>query len=774
VAGPEPFNAEGDHVLSLDLEPAGQPGTEADCAVVSQIVGRWRQTGRPDTLAVLAEYPELAERPSVVMDLAQEEFFQRVAAGEDLDPAAFAARFPAVSATVHGLIGAHLFYAQLSAWPRPGAVFSGGYAVLRHLGRGSFAEVFLARQHDVGDRLVVLKVSKRGAREARTLGRLSHPNIVPVHTAWYDSESALDVICMPYLGSATLLTVLQRLQAPEAGRADDGLPPLPRSAAVFGEVARAGLRADEPVEKHPLPDARPLLDGLTYVEGVMQLGLQLAEALAHVHDRGICHGDLKPSNVLLDPDARPMLLDFNLARDPQAHVARLGGTAPYMAPEQLRLLASSGGSRIEEDKQRPSSSILDPRSAILSPVEARSDLFALGVILYELLSGQHPHGPWDGALSPAALARVLLERQQACPRPLAAVNPAVPAPLAALVGRCLAPAPADRPGSAAAVAAELRRCLTPLDQGPAPPPPPGSRPRRAGRGRWVAVGLLLAVGGTILAGGAFFDGGPLPRGRDAYQRGDYRSALQYFDQAVAARPDRADALFARGRTRLQLGDDAGARDDFLKAAKLAPDGRTAAGLGYHLSRMRQHAAAIDCYQRALETGFATAEVYADLGYSYSQLAPKDRYAARAEESLTHALELNPDLQAAYHTRALVELSRACRDATYLPEAGLHDITAALGRGRETADLHYTAACLYARAALHPGQAKAAQTWPGQALAHLAAAVRLGLNPALLRADPSFRALKDLPAFRELCKQPVPPTSPPHAVRLLDPLAGKGI
>jgi serine/threonine protein kinase/Flp pilus assembly protein TadD len=753
-------------------ESVGRTSEEGDWGVVSQILKRWEQTGRPDALAAFAEHPELAGHPSVLVDLAHEEFSRRYAAGEDLDADAFAARFPPGAAElIRGLIATQVTFETFAAMPREGSPFS-GCELLRRLGRGSFADVFLARQADVGNRLVVLKVSGRGACEGATLGRLSHPNIVPVHTAWVDRRTSLAVVCMPYLGSATLLTVLGHLEASQDARTD-GAPQLPRSAALFGAVARAGLRADEPPEKHPLADSRPLLDGLTYVEGVVQLGVQLAEALAHVHDRGICHGDLKPSNVLLAPDGRPMLLDFNLSRDPQANVARMGGTVPYMAPEQLRVYAGWEGEAVAAQEAGtpagPAAGTRDP-----FPVDPRSDLFALGVILYQLLAGRHPCGGWDAKLSPAALCRLLLQRQQAGIRTLAKVSPEVPAPLAALVGRCLAVAPEDRPGSAAELAAGLRRCLAPLDEGPASPPP-GSQPRRSSRRWWVAASLLLALaaaGGAILAGGAFFDGGPVPRGRDAYRRGDYREALRHFDRAVEANPDRAENLFARGRTRLQLGDARGAQEDFLKAGTLSPDGRTAAALGYHLSRLRQHAAARACYERAIEAGFATAVVYADLGYTTLQSEPDQLEKARGY--LTRALELNPDLQAAYHTRALVDLQKACLEPAYLPRAGLEDVAAALALGPETADLHYDAARLYARAAEHTDQAKAADTWPRHALAHLEAAVGLGQSPALLRKDSRFRALKDLPAFGELCRQPVPPTPPVRAVRLLDPLAGSGI
>ena len=111
---------------------------------------------------------------------------------------------------------------------------------------------------------------------------------------------------------------------------------------------------------------------LSHTEAVLWMGARLADGLAHAHERGILHLDLKPANILLTDDALvDALLDFNLSIDlndvGSLQMARLGGTLPYMSPEQLE--AFGGGKR---------------------DIDARSDLFTLGIILFEMLTGTSP------------------------------------------------------------------------------------------------------------------------------------------------------------------------------------------------------------------------------------------------------------------------------------------------------------------------------------------------------------------------------------------------
>src|SRR5262249_11483134 len=146
-------------------------------------------------------------------------------------------------------------------------------------------------------------------------------------------------------------------------------------ASSIGEPASDVAKPSSSEPTQPAGDVTPdgwaRLEGLPFVDAVLALGGQLADGLAHAHRRGILHRDLKPANVLLTDEGRPLLLDFNLAEDTKlrgsAERASIGGTLPYMAPEHMGAFRNAGGS-----------------------IDARCDLYGLGVILFELLTGRHP------------------------------------------------------------------------------------------------------------------------------------------------------------------------------------------------------------------------------------------------------------------------------------------------------------------------------------------------------------------------------------------------
>ena len=180
----------------------------------------------------------------------------------------------------------------------------GGFYLVEELGRGAFARVFLARERQLADRPVALKVSRRGSREPQALARLQHTHIVPVHSHRVDPATGLHLLCMPYFGRVTLARVLA-----EVGQEDEILS----GSALLGALDRLADPADFPPARRSA--CRAALAERSYARAVAWWAARLAEALEHAHDRGVLHRDIKPSNVLVLDDGMPMLLDFNLARE---------------------------------------------------------------------------------------------------------------------------------------------------------------------------------------------------------------------------------------------------------------------------------------------------------------------------------------------------------------------------------------------------------------------------------------------------------------------------
>lgn len=150
---------------------------------------------------------------------------------------------------------------------------------------------------------------------------------------------------------------------------------------------------------------------------------EIAESLHAAHEQGLVHRDIKPANILIDKQGRPLLTDFGIATAAGEAQAQIAGTLPYMAPEQLGDEPAKG--------------------------DARTDIWSLGVVLYELLTGKLP---FDDP-SPAKLCEQIRSH---VPLPPRGINPAIPPALEAVILKCLAKAPEERYESAAQLAHELR------------------------------------------------------------------------------------------------------------------------------------------------------------------------------------------------------------------------------------------------------------------------------------------------------------------------------
>ena len=358
--------------------------------------------------------------------------------------------------------------AGFAAMPEVGTDFL-GFHLVDELGRGAFSRVFLAQQADLADRPVVLKVAVGPAGEPQMLARLQHTNIVPIYSAHH--AGPLHAVCMPYFGPTTLAAVLKDLRN-RTGQPESG-------AALVSSLHHTVIQGSAPptAPPHPLPESGPplkKLQAMNYVEAVLWIGARLADGLAHAHERGILHRDLKPANVLLGDDGQPMLLDLNLAQDmrsgsPQALV---GGTLAYMSPEQLRAFLGEPGAR--------------------ETCDARSDLFGLGVILFELLSGTRPYPDRPGELR-ESLPRLLEDRLRPPPR-LCGTNRAITPAVEAIVRRCLEPFPRRRYQTAQQLREDIECQLANLPLRHKPEPSLRERVRK-----WARRHPRLASPGSVFA-----------------------------------------------------------------------------------------------------------------------------------------------------------------------------------------------------------------------------------------------------------------------------------
>ncbi|HXG10348.1 MAG TPA: protein kinase, partial [Gemmataceae bacterium] len=185
-----------------------------------------------------------------------------------------------------------------------------------------------------------------------------------------------------------------------------------------------------------------LLSKLDYPRASAWIVARLAEGLQHAHQRGILHRDIKPSNILIGADGQPMLLDFNLAHDQKADFAEtvLGGTVAYMAPEHLHALAGR-------------------TAALIGRVDHRSDIYSLGMVLHEMLTGQSPFQEKASySALPLQLEAMAVERSKAIPS-ARQQRADLPWSLESILRKCLDPRPDRRYQQAEHLAEDLRRFL---------------------------------------------------------------------------------------------------------------------------------------------------------------------------------------------------------------------------------------------------------------------------------------------------------------------------
>ncbi len=330
----------------------------------------------------------------------------------------------------------------------PGSLFDGRYRIVRRLGQGGMARVFLAQDESLHRQVAVKVLADRHSddphfierlqREARAAARLNHPNIVQV----YDQSQ-----------TAGMSYIVQEY--------------------VEGETLKDLIRRESPIEPRR----------------AITIALQILAALRVAHQQGVIHRDVKPQNILVQPDGKIKVADFGIASAGDTEMTEAGsivGTAQYLAPEQARGLS----------------------------VGPPADLYAVGIVLYEMLSGRVP---FEGE----AAVTVAMRHVQEAPEALTDRNPLVPVALESVVMRALAKDPTQRYQSADEMGLELDKVRQglpisdetaiigaatiamnrPIEQTMvAPPLPPRERaPARAKNPNRRRLWILLIVVGVVLA-----------------------------------------------------------------------------------------------------------------------------------------------------------------------------------------------------------------------------------------------------------------------------------
>jgi WD40 repeat protein/serine/threonine protein kinase len=403
------------------------------------------------------------------IDLLAEEFAERYRRGEQPSVTEYAEKYPDLAGEIRDLFPALLMMEDLKPG---GADVTGGYEpvpapagtrleqlgdyrILREVGRGGMGVVYEAEQVSLG-RHVALKVLPAHAlldpqhlhrfhREARAAARLHHTNIVPVYGV--GEADGLHYYVMQFIHGHGLDQVIRELrhlhqQGPAAAVAAN-------SASESALRLMSGQFPGGPTDHPPAPMPAPELSGTAvvgssvihlpgesdtsslsgssrqYWHSVARIGIQAADALAYASSQGILHRDVKPSNLLLDTQGIVWITDFGLAKvaeqDNLTHTGDIVGTLRFMAPERFE-----------------------------GQSDLRSDLYALGLTLYELLTLRQAFDETDRG----KLMQQVMHHQPPPPR---TINPEVPRDLETIVQKCIAREPQKRYQTATEVADDLRR-----------------------------------------------------------------------------------------------------------------------------------------------------------------------------------------------------------------------------------------------------------------------------------------------------------------------------
>jgi serine/threonine protein kinase len=324
----------------------------------------------------------------------------------------------------------------------------GDFRIVKRLGAGGMGIVYLAKQVSL-DRLVALKIlgqsltqpsdKARFLREAQAVAKLKHPIIASVHYIGQDSQVCY--YAMEYIDGVSLRAVIENLRTSHD-------PDLTLETALNSSWTADGtseeIRFDQPTADYPPEsvdepnpigpgeisrEARKLIATKEYIRHCCEIIKTVALALAHAHEKGVIHRDIKPGNLLLDRNGNVYLIDFGIARffedTTVTQTGALIGTPMYMSPEQVT-------GRIELDH--------------------RTDIYSLGLVLYELLSIQRPiQSPTREGILRKIVTKAMV--------PITWLNRDIPRDLESIVHKATSKDPDQRYQFANGFASDLQRFL---------------------------------------------------------------------------------------------------------------------------------------------------------------------------------------------------------------------------------------------------------------------------------------------------------------------------
>ena len=509
--------------IELNPQTGGVTGRDPVEVLAEEFIAQFRAGERPEIDDFVRRHPELAKDvratfPSLL-------FMEGLAIDQNIDTTLPARNAP-------------------GAWDRMPARL-GDYRIVCEVGRGGMGVVYEAEQVSLG-RSVALKLlpptvprdctrKQRFVREARAAARLHHTNIVPIFGV--GAEDGLNYFVMQLIRGVSLDQALSSMTLESERTTHSTRPQAVEDTARIGcDLTDVSLPAGDSIQTQRGSRLNPGQVG--YWKQVARIGAQVADALAYAHKQGIVHRDIKPSNLIIDHQGTTWVTDFGLASsEMDESVTGTGeviGTLRYMAPEVFE-----------------------------GPADQRSDVYSLGLTLYELLAFR-PAFPERN--HPKLITHVIGHE----PPPLSKLNPDVPVDLRTIVQRAIHPTPERRFQSAEELAADLRRFINdePILARRVRLPERLLRLCRRNPGTtWSIAGSCLAVLTTLAVAVAFINGEKDRALELAHERGELAARNEQLlieqQQANLELKLVLDSEEQQRQLALRAADDAQAVSDFL-------------------------------------------------------------------------------------------------------------------------------------------------------------------------------------------------------------------